>query len=137
MMRKTAHRLGTRFEIALLVRPFSSGSHYRNSQPRPVHVADDGGVRLASGKHRLCRRNALARTAKPKHCQLPVIAMTVSPSLLETRARGVSMPTVCFMEKRSDDNDEQEITFDEDQARWFISLMYDFYWEEWGDDERA
>jgi hypothetical protein len=40
------------------------------------------------------------------------------------------------MEKRPDDNDEQETTFDEEQVRWFISLMYDFYWEEWGDDER-
>jgi hypothetical protein len=136
-MTKIDRRPRNRFETNLLVWAISSKSHPRHSGYCTVHAADDGGVRLASRKHRLRHRDALARTAKPRHCQLPVIAMTVSSDFPEILARGVTIPTICIMEKRLDQNDEQEITFDEDQARWFISLMYDFYWEEWGDDERA
>jgi hypothetical protein len=38
------------------------------------------------------------------------------------------------MEKRPDQNDDFETTFDEEEVRWFISFLYDFDWEEWDDD---
>lgn len=118
-----------------MVRTVYSGSRARNCWASSIHGAHDGRLCLASRQHQLRRRNALARIAEPRSCQLPTITLTVPSVLPQTRAHGARVRTIRQMEKRSEENNESEAVFDEKEVLWFISLMYDFYWEEWGDDE--
>jgi hypothetical protein len=38
------------------------------------------------------------------------------------------------MEKRPNDNDDQNDNMNDAAALWFISFLYDFDWEEWESD---